>query len=131
MLNLRYIPAARLIHVNYKWRSQEINGFPREWYSGDWRSSPPDNSGNVREPFPLVKLWTSHLADALHIEPIQPLGLKPDGVITLQYALKRAIENVFQVEPNEIGVVTVGDPECPNILIYEAAEEALAYSPNL
>ena len=45
--------------------------------------------------------------------------------ITLQHALKRAIESVFQVEPNEIGVVTVGDPEAPNILLYEAAEGSL------
>lgn len=72
----------------------------------------------------MVKLWTSNLADALHIEPIQPLGLKADGVITLQHALKRAIEGVFQVESNEVGVVAVGDPEAPNILLYEASEEA-------
>jgi hypothetical protein len=70
-------------------------------------------------------LWTSNLADALYIEPIQPLGLKSEGVITLQHALKRAIEGVFQVEPNEIGVVALGDPGAPNILLYEAAEGSL------
>jgi hypothetical protein len=32
---------------------------------------------------------------------------------------------VFQIEPNEIGVVAVGDPEAPNILIFEAAEGSL------
>jgi hypothetical protein len=32
---------------------------------------------------------------------------------------------VFQVEPNEIGVVTMGDPEAPNILLYEASEGSL------
>jgi len=42
-------------------------------------------------------------------------------VVTFEHALKRAIESVFQVEPNEIGVVTLGDPEAANILIYEAA----------
>jgi len=46
----------------------------------------------MKEAFRLVKLWTSNLADALYIEPIQPLGLKREGVITLQHALKRAIE---------------------------------------
>ncbi len=51
--------------------------------------------------------------------------MQPEGVITLQHALKRAIEGVFQVEPNEIGVVTVGDPQVPNILLYEAAEGSL------
>ncbi len=125
LLNLRYVPAARLVHVNYKWRSQTSDGFPIGLVSGDWRSSMPGPDSSVNEAFRLVKLWTSNLADALHIEPIQPLGLKPEGVVTLQYALKRAIEGVFQVEPNEIGVVAVGDPEAPNILLYEAAEGSL------
>jgi hypothetical protein len=125
LLNLRYVPAARLVHVNYQWRSQLSEGFPIGLVSGDWRSSMPGPESNIKEVFQLVKLWTSNLADALYIEPIQPLGLQPEGVITLQHALKRAIEGVFQVEPNEIGVVTVGDPQVPNILLYEAAEGSL------
>ncbi|MCW5886722.1 MAG: DEAD/DEAH box helicase [Anaerolineales bacterium] len=129
LLNLRYVPAARLIHVNTQWRAQKTEGFPIGLISGDWRGSMPDTSAeanaNLKEEFRLVKLWTSNLADALYIEPIQPLGLKPDGVITLQHALKRAIERVFQVEPNEIGVVAIGDSEAPNILLYEAAEGSL------
>ncbi len=125
LLNLRYIPAARLVHVNRQWRARQDEGFPIGLISGDWRSAMPGADSNLREEFRLVKLWTSNLADALYIEPIQPLGLKPDGVITLQHALKRAIEGVFQIEPNEIGVVAVGDPEAPNILIFEAAEGSL------
>jgi len=85
----------------------------------------PGPKDNLREEFRLVKLFTSNVADALYIEPVAALGLKPDGVVTLEHALKRAIETVFQVEPNEIGVVTLGDPEAPNILIYEAAEGSL------
>jgi superfamily II DNA/RNA helicase len=125
LLNLRYIPAARLVHVNTQWRAQKTAGFPIGLTSGEWRSSMPEPGENLREDFRLVKLWTSNLADALYIEPIQALGLDPDGVITLEHALKRAIETVFQVEPNEIGVVTIGDPQAPNILLYEAAEGSL------
>ena len=125
LLNLRFIPAARLVKVNRGWRSQKAEGFPLGMTSGNWRSSIPDPEPEAREKFRLVKLWTSNLADALYIEPIQALGLAADGVVTLQHALKRAIETVFQVEPSEIGVSTMGDPECPNILIYEAAEGSL------
>ena len=125
LLNLRYIPAARLYHVNSQWRSQRTEGFPLGLTSGDWRPSMPGPGENVREEFRLVKLFTSNVADALYIEPIAALGLRPEGVVTLEHALKRAIETVFQVEPNEIGVVTLGDPEAPNILIYEAAEGSL------
>lgn len=125
LLNLRFIPAARLIHVNYRWRAQQADGFPVGMVSGDWRSSMPKPEDNFKEDFRLVKLWTSNLADALYIEPVQPLGLTPEGVITLQHALKRAIETVFQIESGEIGVVAVGSPEAPNILLFEAAEGSL------
>jgi len=125
LLNLCYIPAARLIHVNCQWRAQRSEGFPVGLISGDWRGTMPVPDNNLREDFRLVKLWTSNVADALHIEPIQALGLNSEGVLTLQYALKRAIELHFQVEPNEIGVIAVGDEKAPNILIYEAAEGSL------
>jgi Domain of unknown function (DUF1998) len=125
LLNLRYIPAARLVHVNHQWQSQQTEGFPVGLISGDWASSMPTPDTNLKEEYKRVKLWTSNLADALYIEPTQPLGLKAEGIITLQYALKRAIENVFQVEPNEIRVITLGDSESPNILIYEAAEGSI------
>ncbi|MBZ0264214.1 DEAD/DEAH box helicase [bacterium] len=124
-LNLRFIPAARMVKVSRKWRYQQSDGFPIGLISGNWRSSIPDQDSQINEEYRLVRLWTSTLADALHIEPIQPLGLQSEGVITLQHALKRAIESVFQVESSEIGVVAVGDPEAPNILIYEAAEGSL------
>ena len=125
LLNIRFIPAARLISVNKGWRSQKSEGFPMGMTSGNWRASMPEPVPDSREDYRLVKLWTSNLADALYIEPIQALGLEPDGVVTLQYALKRAIESVFQVEPSEIGVAGIGDPASPNILLYEAAEGSL------
>ena len=125
LLNLRYLPAARLVHVNSQWRTRPSEGFPIGLTTGFWRDRVPEPSGNAREDHRLVKLWTSTVADALYLEPVKPLGLMRDGVVTLQYALKRAIETVFQVEPNEIGAVAVGDSEAPNILLYEAAEGSL------
>ena len=125
LLNLRFIPAARLVSLNKGWRSQKTEGFPMGMTSGNWRSSMPEPDSDAYEQYRIIKLWTSNIADALYIEPVQALGLKSDGVITLQYALKRAIESVFQVEPNEIGVSAMGDPGCPNILLYEAAEGSL------
>ena len=125
LLNLSFIPAARLVSLNKGWRSLTNEGFPMGMTSGNWASSIPDPDPDAREIYRLVKLWTSNLADALYIEPIQVLGLPPDGVITLQHALKRAIESVFQVEPSEIGVSMMGDSGCPNIFLYEAAEGSL------
>ena len=125
LLNLRFIPAARLVSVSRGWRSQRTEGFPIGMSSGRWGSKMPEPDPDAREETRLVKLWTSNVADALYIEPVAALGLDPDGVVTLQHALKRAIESVFQVEPAEIGVSTMGDPAHPNILIHEATEGSL------
>jgi hypothetical protein len=128
LLNLRYLPAARLVYVNRKWRTSPNNGFPLGMVNGFWKPKVPDrpkDAAKEPEPYALVSLTTSNTADALYIEPIQPLGLTAAGVISLQHALKRAIEAEFQVEPAEIGVVAVGNMAAPNILIYEAAEGSL------
>ncbi len=125
LLKLKFIPAGRVIHVNRGWRNEKSEGFSLEMTSGDWqnRESISDSSNQYEHRF--VKLWTSNIADVLYIEPIQALGLEPDGVLTLQYAIKRAVEIEFQAEPNEIGVTLMGDSNYPNIMLYEAAEGSL------
>ncbi len=124
LLNIRFMPAARLVYINRKWRSAQFSAFPLGMTNGFWEPSMPALD-DQKEPHRFVTLWTSNVADALYLEPIQPLGLTPDGVVTLQHALKRGIEAEFQVESSEIGVFAVGDAESPNILVYEAAEGSL------
>lgn len=125
-LKVQYLPAATLVHVNHKWRSAEENGFSMGMKTGIWkRERSSDTSGNQNEEVKRIRLFTTDTADALYIQPIQVLGLTKEGIITLQYALKRAIENIFQIEPRELGVETMGETDQPNMLIYEAAEGSL------
>lgn len=128
LLNLHFIPAARLYKINYRWRNQAREGFPIITTTGIWKSSIPVARPDDTDPPPpmrLVKLITSDLADALYIEPMKALALDAVGVLTLQYALLRGISRVFQVEQNEISAQSLGHPEAPNILLYEAAEGSL------
>lgn len=127
LLNLRYIPAARLVDINFGWRSQREQGFPILTATGIWKASPPQPRGDGAETpaCALVKLHTSDTADALYIEPMKALGLDRNGVVTLQYALLRGIADSFQVEPSELGSETLGSAEAPNMLLYEAAEGSL------
>jgi superfamily II DNA/RNA helicase len=124
-LHLHFIPAANLIQVNRKWRNAEKEGFTLGMMSGFWKTGNQEDRPADAEDIRDVKLFTTDTADALYIEPIEPLGLEQGGVITLQYALKRAIENVFLIEPSELGVVAMGRPDHPNIFLYEAAEGSL------
>jgi superfamily II DNA/RNA helicase len=125
LLNLRFLPAARLVDLNRKWRSRPAEGFPLGLATGEWKKERDLENETQREPIKRVLLHTSETADSLYIEPVKALALSKDGVITLQYALKRAIENLFQLEPNELGVVSLGADETPNILLYEASEGTL------
>ncbi len=126
LLNLRFIPAARLCDINFKWRARPHEGFPVVLSSGIWKNKIENIEDNPNaQPSRLVKLFTTDTADALYIEPMKALALDSAGVTTLQHALRRAIETVFQVEPNEIGSQCAGLSEAPNILLFEASEGSL------
>jgi len=124
-LKLQYIPAARLAQINHRWRVTREEGFLMGMVSGKWKSTPKPGAQPSEEENRLVRLFTYDTADALYIQPIKSLALEYEGVVSLQYALKRAIENIFQVEQSEIGVELMGSEKHPNIFLYEAAEGSL------
>ncbi|MDL1982732.1 MAG: DEAD/DEAH box helicase [Deltaproteobacteria bacterium] len=124
-LYVRFLPCALLVQINNKWRRSKEKGFLMGLNTGAWKKETFDHNAESAEPVRRIKLVTYDTADALYIEPIKSLGLSPAGVITLQYALKRAVENVFQVEPREVGAELMGDESQPNIFLYEASEGSL------
>jgi len=124
-LFVRFLPCARLVQVNNKWRRSKEKGFLMGLNTGMWKKEKYDTTAESSEPVRRIKLVTHDTADALYIEPIKSLALTSAGVITLQYALKRAVENLFQVESREIGAELMGDEAHPNIFLYEASEGSL------
>ena len=130
LLHLSYIPAAQLIQVNVKDRKRTAKGFPLGMETGIWHTSLESVQNNARpdetvEEVKSVMPYAHDTADSLYIEPLKSLNLESNGVLALQYALKRAIEIHFQIEPSELGVTNMGGGEIPNIFIYEAAEGSL------
>lgn len=134
LLRLRYIPSAELIYVNSKWRVNREEGFVLNRISGHWKShgfrerllGGQEKTTRMKpEDLRVVKLYTSDTADALYIEPLRILDLDRAGRVTLQYALKTAVERVFQVESSELGITPIGNPEAPNLLMFEASEGSL------
>lgn len=127
LLHIHYLPACRIFKLNLKWRSSKELGFTINLNTGYWQSKKQKEENGDKDEVKDVKLFTSDTANALYIQPVKSLGLKGggNGVITLMFAIKRAIENYFQVEANEIGATIMGEEDAPNILIYEAAEGSL------
>ncbi|MCB8993971.1 MAG: DEAD/DEAH box helicase [Bacteroidales bacterium] len=127
LLHIHSIPSARLVKISYKWRSSPENGYALNLKNGYWQTKKQENEEGNNDDIRRVKLFTTLTANALFIQPIESLALEggKDGVITLMYALKRSIENFFQVEANEIGATIMGEGDVPNLLIYEASEGSL------
>ena len=124
LLNLAFIPAARLVQLNRRDRGRKDQGFPLGMNTGFWKSNSPD-APESKEEIRSVLIQTHATADALYIEPVVSLGLTREGVLSLMYALKRAIENIFQIESSELGAQTMGGSETPNLFLYEASEGSL------
>ena len=122
LLKMSYLPAARLIQLSRKDRRETEIGYRIGLESGLWN---PRDDGPDPEESKRVQLYTETTADALYLQPIEALALGSIGVLSLQYALKRAIELRFQIEPKELGVYAMGNKEAPNILFYEASEGSL------
>lgn len=128
LLEMHYSPSARLLQLNRKWRRSkpgDDNGYGIGMQSGFWKNKPEDESENDKDPVRKVHVYTTDTADALYIQPVKTLGLEEEGVITLTYALKRAIEKNFQIEERELGAWNMGSGEHANILLFEAAEGSL------
>jgi len=126
LLKIQYLPAATLVQVNDKWRASSRRGFLVGVKTGLWKK---EEDAGEKDPHAeenrRIRLYASDTADALYIQPVKALGLTTEGIVTLQYALKRAIESLFQMESRELSVVKMGETDQPNILIYEAAEGSL------
>lgn len=128
LLELRYGPSARLLQMNRKWRRSkpgDENGYNIGLNTGFWKNPSEEEKEPEKDPIKKVHVYATDTADVLYLQPVKTLGLDEDGVITLTYALKRAIEKIFQIEESELGAWNMGSGEHSNILLFEAAESSL------
>lgn len=128
LLKLQYIPTARLYHLNKGWKTKKEEGFLIGLKSGRWKSANKESKKETTEyseENKNIMLYTYSDANALYITPSKKLMLDSDAVITMEYAILRAIENKFQVESSEIGAVNIGNDKEPKIFLYEASEGSL------
>jgi superfamily II DNA/RNA helicase len=124
LLKIMYMPTTNIISVNKKWNRSKREYFLIDKRFGYWKKE-ADAEKDEENKILSCSLYTEYTANALYIQPVKNLGLNGDQIVSLQYALRRAIEEYFQIEPSEIAVTLMGQGEASNILIYEATEGSL------
>ena len=130
IFNLQYANSAEISRINKGLKrraNQTVFGFSIDPRSGYWRKSededpdvdvPPD----VVKPVRIVPIVRDH-KNALLFRFTEPMAYEPRTIVTVQHALMRGIEVVFQLEEGEV----LGEPLPARdsrraILAYEATE---------
>ena len=125
LMKLFYAPAAKLILLNKKWKRGKEDGFDIGTKSGMFKTKKQLEKPYPDDPHANIMLYTYDTSDILYVQPIKSLGLTEEGVITLQYALEKAIEKQYNIEPVEIAARLMGSSENKNIMLYESAEGSI------
>ena len=130
LFELQYAPAATIWRVNLGWRRRKVKtvyGFNIDASTGLWSKddqAPPEQNEEVGQEERHVQRISPYVEDRRNLLILKPhLPLSGEEMATLQYALKRGIEECFQIEESELMVEPMPDRGQRNgILFYEAAE---------
>ncbi|MGN8852066.1 DEAD/DEAH box helicase [Anaerobiospirillum succiniciproducens] len=135
-----YGPSATLWKVNLGWRNrknQRTKGFSIDPINGYWDKHSTEDQSSITDDDKLgkeskVNLQTvvPYVSDIRNILIISPIADEHDAIVitentmpTLQAALKRAIEQTYQLESSEIAVSPLpSENDRKQLLIYETTE---------
>ena len=130
LMELRYGPAATLWRINLGWRRRKektVYGFSVDTNTGEWSKdaqAPTDaEDDHVREGKTVERI-TPFVGDTRNVLVLRPtVNLSETTMVSLLYALKRGIEQEFQLEEAELAAEPLPDKDNrKTILLYEAAE---------
>ena len=130
ILELKYGPASTLWRVNLGWRRRQyktVYGFSIDANTGEWTKddqAPTDAEDDQVADGKSIEKVTPFVEDTRNVLIIQPtVDLSEKAIVSLQYALKRGIEQEYQLEEVELAAEPLPDRDTRNaILLYEAAE---------
>lgn len=129
LATLRYGDAATIWRINVGWRRRRHehgHGFLLDVERGMWGRSPTPAGGDAEDPLnnARVKRVVPFVQDSRNVLTMQFEAQQDLRVMaTLQAALKRGVQQVYQLEPNELAVDPLPSTDDRRVLFfYEASE---------
>ena len=130
LFDLLYGPAATLWRINLGWRRRKektIYGFSVDTNTGEWTrdsQAPTDVEDDSIRDGKSIQRITPFVEDTRNVLLLRPCADLADvSMVSLQYAIKRGIEQEFQLEEAELAAEPLPDRFRRSvILFYEAAE---------
>ena len=125
LIELCYAPAATLWRINHRWRRSTVPGFTLDLKRGSWAKRPGDEADQASDAdntqvLSGVRVLVRDTRNILLAKPLD--NTEEDYLASLQYALQRGIEAIFQVEEQELASERIGEEAHRQILFWEAAE---------
>ena len=130
LMELRYGPAATLWRINLGWRrrrEKSVYGFSVDTNTGEWSKdaqAPTDAEDDTVKEGKTVERITPFVEDTRNVLVLRPcIELSETAMVSLQHAIKRGVEQEFQLEEAELAAEPLPDRDHrTTILLYEAAE---------
>jgi len=125
-LRLIYGPSATLWRINHGWRRSQDVGFTLDPARGEWTRLEEEEEAGPETKRSLISGVRLLVRDTRNILLVRLEGKWDEGLLaSLQAALQRGIEAVFQVDEEELASERVGSGAHRAILFWEAAEGGL------
>lgn len=124
ILRLVYAPSATLYRVNHRWRDAREDGYLLNMERGEFVSRRViENQEASQFRVEVVRLFVRDIMNILLVYPgSDDRVISEEALATLEHALRRGLEKVYQLEPSELASERIGQGSRRGILIYEATE---------
>jgi very-short-patch-repair endonuclease len=124
VLKLVYAPSATVYRVNHRWRASKEDGYLLDFDTGEF--VPRNREGSERTPTGNVDQVRLFVRDTMNVMLLYPgreeMDWPEEVLATLEHALRRGIEQTYQIEASELASERIGSGEHRGILFYEASE---------
>lgn len=118
LLRAVFAPSATLYRINHGWKGRTEEGYVVNLANGEINPERDPNDENQQ----LVRLFVNDTNNLLILYPTEQMQTSETAMATLQFALQRGIEQVFQIEESELVSERIGKSERRGIVFWEASE---------